>query len=103
MERAMKSASSIDPRLRVLFLVGAAVGIFMLPRVWMAAMAAAVLAVLWIAVGLPPARLLRRWRWRWRRRSRREERERLLERRQTAQPRRGRADRSPPRATDRAR
>src|SRR5207245_966119 len=45
--------------LRVLFLVGAAVGIFMLPRVWMAAMAAAVLAVLWIAVGLPPRRLAR--------------------------------------------
>src|SRR5438132_10082926 len=59
MERAMKSASSIDPRLRVLFLVGTAVGIFLLPRVWMAATAAGILAVLWIACGLPPKRLAR--------------------------------------------
>src|SRR5213595_3542455 len=57
MERTMKSASSIDPRLRVLFLVGTAVAIFMLPRVWMAATAAGVLAALWLLVGLPPARL----------------------------------------------
>jgi len=26
--------SSVDPRLRVLFLIAAAVGIFVLPRIW---------------------------------------------------------------------
>ena len=55
----MKADSAIDPRLRVLFLVAAAVGIFLLPRVWMAATAAGVLAVAWLVVGLPPKRLLR--------------------------------------------
>src|SRR5690348_6862827 len=62
MERTMISdakGSTVDPRLRVLFLVGAAVGIFVLPRLWMAATAAALLAVAWLAVGLPPRRLVR--------------------------------------------
>ncbi len=55
----MNTDSAIDPRLRVLFLVGAAIGIFFMPRIWMVATAAGVLAVVWLAVGLPPRRLLR--------------------------------------------
>lgn len=55
----MPSNRTIDPRLRVLFLVSAAVGIFLLPRVWMAATAATLLALLWVLVGLPPSRLWR--------------------------------------------
>ncbi len=55
----MKSEWTIDPRLRVLFLVGAAVAIFLLPRVWMAGAAAGALAAAWLAVGLPPRRLAR--------------------------------------------
>ena len=44
----MKADSAIDPRLRVLFLIASAVGIFLMPRLWMAATAAAVLAVAWL-------------------------------------------------------
>ena len=57
----MKSDSAIDPRLRVLFLVAAAVGIFLLPRIWMAATAAGVLSLAWLLVGLPPKRLVRQF------------------------------------------
>src|SRR5437868_14298786 len=55
------SPTSIDPRLRVLFLIAAAVGIFVLPRIWMAAAAAGLLSVAWLAVGLPPKRLVRQY------------------------------------------
>ena len=57
----MKADSNVDPRLRVLFLIAAAVGIFLLPRLWMAATAAGVLSAAWLAVGLPPKRLLRQY------------------------------------------
>src|SRR3954451_1181448 len=56
-----ESSPSIDPRLRVLFLVASAVGIFLLPRIWMAATAAGVLSIAWLLVGLPPKRLLRQY------------------------------------------
>ena len=43
----------------MLFLIAAAVGIFLIPRVWMAGVAAGVLAIAWLLVGLPPKRLVR--------------------------------------------
>ncbi|MGZ3438530.1 MAG: CbiQ family ECF transporter T component, partial [Polyangia bacterium] len=57
----MTSQRSIDPRVRVLFLIASAIGIFVLPRVWMAATAAGVLSIAWLAVGLPPRRLVRQY------------------------------------------
>ncbi len=49
----------LDPRLRVLFLLAVAVGVFFLHVVWQAAAACGALAVLWLVVKLPPRRLLR--------------------------------------------
>lgn len=49
----------IDPRLRVAFLLGAAVGVFFLRDFASLGIALGVLAVLWFAVGLAPRRLVR--------------------------------------------
>src|ERR1700745_3172628 len=57
----MKLQSSIDPRLRVAFLIASAVGIFLLPRIWVAAAAAGALSIAWLVVGLPPRRLVRQY------------------------------------------
>ena len=55
----MTAESDVDPRLRVLFLVGTAVGIFFLPRLWMVGAALGAMIVLALAVGIPPKRVLR--------------------------------------------
>src|SRR5262245_7916736 len=49
----------IDPRLRVGFLIGAAVGVFFLRDFAGLGVALGVLSILWITVGLAPRRLLR--------------------------------------------
>ena len=49
----------IDPRWRVLFLLGAAIGVFFLRAPWMIGAALGVLVVLWFIVGLPATRLFR--------------------------------------------
>jgi hypothetical protein len=53
------SAVSVSPRLRVAFLVGVAVGAFLLPRWWMVAGVAAAMAIAWLAVGLGARPLVR--------------------------------------------
>src|SRR5437764_1473388 len=55
----------VDPRLRLLYLLGVAVGVFLLPRSWALAGAVAVQAVLWFVVGLPPRQLLRQFKKLW--------------------------------------
>src|SRR4051812_31501655 len=55
----MNAAARIDPRLRVLYLVGVAVGVFFIKPLWGVAIAAVAQAVMWLAVGLPPRRLAR--------------------------------------------
>src|SRR5258706_7907410 len=50
---------SVDARLRVLYLVGVAVGIFFLRSLWQTATMLVVQCVLWFVVGLPARRLLR--------------------------------------------
>lgn len=42
----------LDPRWRVAYLLAVAVGVFLVPALWMSAAALAVQAVLWLAVGL---------------------------------------------------
>src|SRR5690242_17863154 len=50
---------SLDPRLRVLYLVGVAVGIFFLRSLGEVAIVLGVQAVLWFVVRLPPKKLIR--------------------------------------------
>ena len=55
----MTPALRVDPRLRVLYLVAVAVGVFFLRELWQIGALLAVQGVLWIVVDLPPRRLLR--------------------------------------------
>lgn len=48
----------MDPRLKALYLVAIAVGVFFLPAWWMVAIAALVQAALWLGLGLGPRALL---------------------------------------------
>jgi hypothetical protein len=48
----------MDPRLKALYLIAVAVGVFFLPAWWMAGIAALVQAALWLAVGLGARALL---------------------------------------------
>ncbi|MHC5012477.1 MAG: CbiQ family ECF transporter T component, partial [Planctomycetota bacterium] len=50
---------SLDPRLRVLYLLAVAVGIFFMPEPWQVALVFALQVVLWFALGMTPRRLLR--------------------------------------------
>jgi hypothetical protein len=50
---------TIDPRLRVLFVLGVAAGVFFLREPWQAGAACALLAITWLIVKLPPKRLAR--------------------------------------------
>ena len=49
----------MDPRLRVLYLVGVAIGVFFLRQPWQLGALAASQAILWLILGLPPRRLVR--------------------------------------------
>src|SRR4051812_12593584 len=49
----------IDPRLRVLYLLGVAIGVFFIKPLWGVAIAAALQAVMWLVAGLPLRRLAR--------------------------------------------
>jgi hypothetical protein len=55
----MPTESRIDPRLRVLYLLSVASGVFVFHRLWVIGAIAGAQCVLWLAVGLPPRRLLR--------------------------------------------
>lgn len=57
----MKEPLRLDPRLRALYLVGVAVGVFFLPG-WPLAVAAALQIALWLALGLGPRPLARQLR-----------------------------------------
>lgn len=57
--------SSVDPRLRVAFLLGCGLGVFALPRGLPVAVAVVTLAVSWLIVGLPPRRLVRQFTKLW--------------------------------------
>ncbi|MCC6558105.1 MAG: hypothetical protein IT372_34590 [Polyangiaceae bacterium] len=50
---------SVDPRLRVLYLVAIAIGVFFLRELWQIGALLALQAALWLTVGLPPRRLPR--------------------------------------------
>jgi Cobalt transport protein len=49
----------VDPRLRVLYVIAVAVGIFLVKPLWGVAALLGAQCVLWLAVGLPPRRLVR--------------------------------------------
>jgi hypothetical protein len=59
MDSVTQPRRSIDPRLRVVYLAAVAVGVFFLKRPWQSELLVAVQALLWLAVGLGPRRLLR--------------------------------------------
>lgn len=50
---------SVDPRLRVLYLITLSAGVFFLHALWQVALLAALQALLWLVVRLPPQRLFR--------------------------------------------
>lgn len=54
--------ATFDPRLRALYLVAVAIGVFLVHTWWIVGTVAAVQAVLWLAVGLGVPRLLRQLR-----------------------------------------
>ena len=49
----------VDPRLRVLYVIAVAVGIFLVKPLWGVAALLGAQCVLWLVVGLPPRRLAR--------------------------------------------
>ena len=55
----MSAAPRIDPRLRVLYLLAVAIGVFFIKPLWGVAIAAIVQCAVWLAVGLPPRKLAR--------------------------------------------
>ena len=54
--------ATLDPRLRALYLVAVAIGVFLVHTWWIVGIVAAVQAVLWLSVGLGIPRLLRQLR-----------------------------------------
>ena len=55
----MNAAPRIDPRLRVLYLLAVAIGVFFIKPLWGVAIAAVAQCAVWLAVGLPPRKLAR--------------------------------------------
>src|SRR5579883_2619938 len=55
----MRERTQIDPRLRVLYLLAVACGVFLLKRPWQIGALIAVQGALWLAVGLCARRLVR--------------------------------------------
>ena len=61
----MSAGSKIDPRLRVLYLLSVAGGVFVFRRLDVITALVAAQAVLWLVVGLTPQRLLRQIKKLW--------------------------------------